>query len=164
MLQLSQQMVRELFVYNPKTGLFINRKSRGAAKKGSISGTVNTLGYVQIQIAGKLQYAHRLAFLYMTGRWPDQIDHIDRVRNNNAWSNLRESTQAENTLNTSLRSDNKTGVKGVIFDKSRNLWRAEIAVNGVTKYLGRFPTKESAEVAVTSARLELHGEFYCAGT
>jgi len=82
--------------------------------------------------------AHRLAFLYMEGVFPpNQVDHIDRNRKNNRWENLRTATNAENCRN-------RTGVIGVYENKKTGGWYASIGVEGKSKYLGYFKTKEDA--------------------
>ena len=98
---ITQTRLKELLNYDPISGIFTWKTSRGGRKPGSIAGTKCIhKGYITIQIDGTLYRAHRLAFLYMIGRLPeDQVDHIDRCKDNNAWSNLRECTQAENQLN-----------------------------------------------------------------
>lgn len=83
------------------------------------------------------------------------VDHIDRNGINNQRSNLRISTRSQNNANATLPRDNKSGYKGVSFDKRRNLWKAAIASN----CLGRFEEKEEAARAYNKAAFEMWGEF-----
>lgn len=102
---LTQARLKSLLKYDPFTGNFwwkVNR--RGTAKKNSVAGAVSTAGYRQIKINGPLYLSSRLAFLYMTGKWPKgYVDHINRNRADNRWENLRECTNAENQYNASIK-------------------------------------------------------------
>ena len=84
---------------------------------------------------------HRLAFFLMTGRWPTIIDHINRCRYDNRWSNLREVTASENARNTAACKSPEfpVGVR-----KDRNKWRADISVAGRNYHLGNFATLHEA--------------------
>ena len=122
----TEKRLKELLNYDPITGLFIRVVKRGPFKKGAIAGSVND-GYVCIQIGKKSYKAHRLAFLYMTGSMPvNQVDHINRIRSDNRWENLRDVTHAENQHNTVAQSNSKSGIKGVY--KNGNSWTAQIEI------------------------------------
>jgi hypothetical protein len=91
--------------------------------------------------------------------WPDhEIDHIDTIRHHNAWDNLRAATRGEQNSNQKIRSDNKTGVKGVIRLPS-GLYSASTSKNGKKIQLGTFPTLAEAADAWWAASQEVHGEF-----
>lgn len=103
---------------------------------------------MRLTIDGKSYLAHRLAWLYMTGKHPQwELDHIDRNGRNNAWSNLRLATRKEQMWNLNPRS--KSGYTGVYAHGKR--WRAEITNNYVKIRIGSFPTKEEAIVAYEKA-------------
>lgn len=94
-------------------------------------------GYVAIWFQGRIHLAHRLAFLYMEGEFPpDQVDHINGVRTDNSWPNLRMVAAAENQKNMKIAKNNKSGVTGVSWFKSRGKWVADIGVKGKTHRLG----------------------------
>lgn len=88
--------VRELLDYCPETGEFRNRISRRASPAGKLVGTMLPIGYLQIKIDRKCYYCHRLAWLYVHGVWPLEIDHIDHDRSNNRIANLRSVTHRQN--------------------------------------------------------------------
>lgn len=127
---------------------------------GQIAGGPNHAGYCMLSVAGESHFAHRLAWLYMTGFWPvDRIDHKDGVPSNNAWSNLRQCGQSQNGANTKLSAANTSGFKGVTYCKNTNRWRAKITHNGKTLHIGRFDSLQDAEMAYKSRAVELFGEF-----
>jgi len=108
------------------------------------AGTINDQGYRQISVSGKNYKAHRLIWLYVHGRWPNEVDHIDHDQLNNRIENLREVTHRDNMLNLSIPKNNSSGVVGVSWNKSHKKWRAQIRVNGKMVYLGGFTLKEDA--------------------
>lgn len=154
----SLERVRELLDYNPETGQFVWRVSRsGNARAGSIAGGINGDGYLIISIDDRPQKAHRLAWLSVYGVWPtNPLDHINRVKSDNRICNLREVTVTENTQNRSAFRNNKTGFKGVHFDKTSALYRAQIRHMGKLHRLGRFKTPEEAFAAYQQAAAILH--------
>jgi hypothetical protein len=163
---LTVDLVRSLLDYDPETGEFRWKyRSEGPPEwnsvyPGKIAGALNTLGYRQIMVAGKLRYAHRLAWLLIAGSWPmHEIDHIDMVRSNNRFMNLREATRSKNTMNRGARAETASGLKGACWDKSRNAWIATIRVDGKQHFLGRFATAEEAHAAYAAAAATLHGDF-----
>ena len=144
--------------YDPDTGVFtwkIDRSPR--VRQGTIAGTFDTKGYVQIGIQGRLYLAHRLAWMYVHGKWPDtQIDHINRKRNDNRLVNLRLSTQALNNQNVSRRQDNKSGVTGVWRNKRLRKWQAYIRINNEQIHLGVFDQFTDAVRARKQAEHQYH--------
>ena len=100
---------------------------------------------------------HRLAFLYQTGQWPArQVDHINGVRDDNRWSNLRESTNAQNSQNERrARSSNTVGFLGVSRHRSGR-FRARIVVDGKERSLGLHDTPQIAHSAYLSAKRDIH--------
>ena len=111
-------------------------------------------------VNGKLYYAHRLAWFYCTGEFPKhEIDHKNGITDANQWLNLREATRSQNQHNTSLRSDNTSGYKGVTWNKKSKKWQAQIMANGKNNYLGCFNDMGRACAERSKAEKELHGEF-----
>lgn len=131
---------------------------------GAVAGSPHkTHGYVAVGIGRQYFKASRIIWLMMTGNDPGQtlIDHRDRNRSNNAWTNLRLATSADNARNQKVRSDNTTGFRGVTISRKGNYvsYRATIAMAGRNLYLGRFKTPELAAEAYRKKAVELHGDF-----
>lgn len=157
---LTYERLVELLTYDPETGEFRNNVARGRAGKGKISGSVNTDGYIQTQIDGKLYFNHRLAWFYMTGKWPEiDIDHEDTYKGNNAFINLREATQSLNGANKGNIKTNRSGYKGVSWDKINCKWLAQIKVKKRQINLGRFTNPSDAHAAYMEAARKHFGEF-----
>lgn len=157
----SQERLRELFSYDPDTGIFTRRINRhgGRWMAGTVVGSLTPDGYININVDHTVYRAHRLAWRYMTGEEPaDGIDHINGIRHDNRWVNLRESTQQQNLCNTATRKS-ILGVKGVSFTKEGR-FRARIQVNGKAKQIGEYDTIEDAKKARDAVAKALHGEFF----
>lgn len=158
--KLSQKRLKELLWYNPYTGLFFRQTHKGGAKAGDIAGWIDGNGYRVIRVNGEVYLAHRLAWLYMKGRWPKkQIDHKNGNPSDNRWDNLREATGSENQWNRKINKNNSTGYKGVCFHKASQNFRARIQHNGKNKSLGYYDTPEEAYTVYCEAAKELQGKF-----
>ena len=153
----THERVREALSYNPETGVFtwLVRAST-KIRVGDVAGS-SAEGYWRIKLDGKTYRAHQLAWLYMTGAWPThEVDHINGVRDDNRWVNLRDVPRLTNQWNTvAPQRSSTTGVRGV--ERSKDGWTARIRVNGCRKYLGRFATIEEASAAYWAAKAEYHG-------
>lgn len=138
---INQERLKELFYYDPLDGQFVRMCGR---YNGDVAGCKTPTGYISIKINLKSYLAHRLAWLYVNGIWPNQIDHISGVKDDNRIANLRSVTSQENMKNSKIRNDNTTGVVGVCW-KSRDLmWESRINANGKNKHLGQFKYKWDA--------------------
>lgn len=155
------QRLHEIIDYDPETGSFVWAMSRVACRKGDPCGRINQFsGYHEIGADYGLYHAHMIAWAMMTGEWATtDIDHINRVRADNRWCNLRLATRTQNSGNEGLRSNNTSGYKGVTLDVRSGLWRAQIRLNGKKTNLGRFETKEEAAAAHDEAAIKSFGEF-----
>ena len=158
---ISQTELKKWLCYSPLAGVFEWRRSGRGIRAGSLAGAVcKDTSYIQVNLRGKQYRAHHLAWLYMTGKWPEcDIDHRDGDRTNNAFSNLREATKSQNQWNAKLSKTSTSGVKGVNFDRPTGKWRATVGIDDKKVHVGLFKTKEEAEEAVKLKRAELHGEF-----
>jgi len=157
---LTQEWIKELVHYNPNTGVFTWIKKPSSRsnriKVGEAAGfTSKVNGYTEIGIRNKTYKIHRLAFLYMTGLMPEhQVDHINHVKDDNRWCNLRLVTNAENQKNTTRNKNNTSGVLGVNWRKDRSKWRAQIMVDGINKELGSYVYFILACIARKQAEVE----------
>lgn len=156
---ITQQQLKEILNYDPETGLFtwLTDSSKGGFKAGRITNCVDAYGYGQINIKGHVYKSHRLAWLYMTGEFPDgQIDHINHQRNDNIWVNLRVVNNAINHRNRPMQHNNTSGFVGVSFDKKVNKFLAYIHISkGKRKNLGYFKEFEDAK----AARIEANKQY-----
>src|SRR5690606_34614864 len=101
---LTQQRLKELLYYDPETGIFTRLVGRSGprARAGDVAGSDNGKGYIRIYVDGRPYKAHRLAWFYMHGEWPEEIDHRNGERADNRLSNLRPVTRQQNNLNQSI--------------------------------------------------------------
>jgi hypothetical protein len=144
---LTQSRLKELLYYNSATGVFSRIANTSSnAKIGDEAGGMNkSTGYWRIRVDGVQHYAHRLAWLYVTGTWPESdIDHINHNKVDNRFINLRKVTHQENQKNKIKYKKNKSGVSGVRWISDRNVWKAQICNNGEMIVLGRFEDKFEA--------------------
>lgn len=153
--------------YDPQTGMFTWRVyMNGRAIAGARAGCLRSDGYVVIRIKGEGYLAHRLAWFYVHGQWPDElIDHINGDPSDNRIVNLRAATFQQNMFNRPVMRDAQSGSKGVSRDKSvkSRPWvaRMTVTVNGEKKTfsLGHFATRREASAAYAKAAKEHHGEY-----
>lgn len=156
--QLTQATLRQLVEYDPLTGIFHWRVSPAKQiKAGYQAGYLNSNGYITIRLIGKTHKAHRLAWLYIYGVWPNIIDHINGEKSDNRLSNLRDGSQQENCQNErQARSTNRIGLLGVSLHKKTGKFKAQIAALGVNHYLGLFLTPQEAHEAYLLAKRQFH--------
>jgi hypothetical protein len=156
--------VKQILDYDPETGIFRWKYSPSPfVKANDIAGCIKNGpngGHRSIKINKKSYFAHRLAWLVVTGEWPEfDIDHINGKRDDNRYSNLRLATKAQNNHNRSINKNNKIGYKGVHLHKQSGKWKAQIAHNGKKKHIGLYATPEEAHKAYCEYADKLHGEF-----
>ncbi|MCK5787951.1 MAG: HNH endonuclease [Chlamydiia bacterium] len=162
---INQSELKEHLYYNKSTGVFTRLIATGNRVTVNEIAGCTTQGYIIIGVLGAQYRAHRLAFLYMTGKFPEhQVDHKDHNRANNSWSNLRLVTHQENQKNCPMRITNNSGCVGVVWDKEKGMWLSQIMVNGKNKYLGRFKNIKYAITARKQAESKYnfhqnHGEL-----
>ena len=153
---LTQERLKELFHYDPDTGVFVRKvQTCNRVRQNGKAGSLHSSGYLTIRIGSKNYYAHRLAWFYTYGEWPNQVDHINHNRADNRLCNLRSVTDAENRKNQTLRIDNKSGICGVAWDKHYKKWKAHIRANGKAKTLGYFDNLFDAVCIRKSAEVKL---------
>jgi hypothetical protein len=163
--QLTAEMVRRALDYDPVTGLLswrhrddvlprVNKRFAGKPA-GCRDGQY---GYLTVRLHDYAYQAHRLIWLHVTGEWPtDVLDHVDGIPSNNAWSNLRPATRAENNRNR--RSIREGTLKGAVRNAKTGRWTAMITLGRKAHYLGTFISQEEAHAAYVEAAKRLHERF-----
>lgn len=165
---LTQDQLKTLLHYDPDTGVFTwlprdvtyfktpkSCKTWNTQFSGKVAGTVDKHGYVILSLYGKKHSAHRIAFLWLNGSFPtNQVDHINHIRADNRWINLRAVTGLENMQNIRLSRKNTSGILGVSWRKDKNKWRSRIKLNGRERALGHFATIEEAAAARAKASVQ----------
>lgn len=160
---LTQDELKKLFAYDETTGDFTriidsyNYKFRA----GTIAGHLKYNGYMYIKINKRVYPSHRLVWLYLYGKFPDNfIDHINGIKSDNRLENLRDANRSDNGKNRGLQSNNTSGCSGVIWYPNKNKWHSSITINCVRKSLGYFKEKSDAIKAYHDNAKEFFGEFY----
>jgi hypothetical protein len=150
---ITAKLIRSILDYDSATGVFTWKVSK-CGKEGQQAGRIDNNGYIRIEIGsveynGKRYLAHRLAMLWMTGHFPKgPVDHINRNRSDNSWSNLRVVDASGNQWNRGMDCRNTSGFFGVFQDKRRpGKWRAAIRKHGKVTYLGSFDSPILARAA-----------------
>ncbi|VTU25221.1 putative NHN endonuclease [Variovorax sp. PBS-H4] len=156
------EQLRGLMRYDPETGhLWWKPRKAGRGAVDRPAGHLGDQGYVCVQLLGKIYKAHRLAWLYVHGAWPEHgIDHVNGDRADNRIANLREASPTVNRNNVrAARRDSKTGFMGVNYQPRKRSYRATIQLNGRNKHLGTFKDPESAHQAYLDAKRQHHEGF-----
>jgi hypothetical protein len=155
---LTQHRLKQVVSYDPSTGIFRRLASNNQYRAGKNSGWVER-EYVRITIDGSHYMAHRLAWLYVYGKWPIvEVDHINGDRGDNRIDNLRLASDQLNAFNRRVNSNNVLGVKGVRFHECGK-YTARINKDGKLYYLGVFDTLEQAVAVRRAKEMEFFGEF-----
>lgn len=154
---LTQEILHDLFRYNKQVGLLIRRYKRGKAEAGTSSTAKDRDGYLVVGIKGKLYRAHRVIWFYVHGSWPKgDIDHINRVKDDNRIHNLRDVTRSQNKQNQGPSKNCKSGIKGVYWCNQSSKWRAGICHQGRQWVIGEYKTIEAAASAYATEAARVH--------
>ena len=152
--EVTQQTLQTWFNYNDITGIWTHRFTTLSGEMNEDATAKHSAGYTTIRV-GKIDYlTQRMCFMYMLGYLPDQVDHINHIRNDNRWINLREVNNKINHQNESISSNNTTGVLGVAIHKPTNRYRAYIMVDKKQIHLGLFDTLEEAKLSREQANIK----------
>ena len=151
--------LRQLLDYNPETGIFKRKTSKGGFDAGTIVGTKRSKS-INIIIDYTSYKAHRIAWkIFYDQEPPFLIDHIDNNPYNNAILNLREANLNQNLYNSKKSIKNTTGYKGVSFHKLSQKFRATIRINNKAVHLGLYETAEDAYSEYCKAAKKHFGEY-----
>lgn len=157
---LNYELLITLLRYEPSTGIFtwINKIGR-RINIGDVAGSIDSRGRRIIVIFKKHYLAARLAWLYMTKDWPTtEVDHENRVCNDDKWKNLRLASRSQNTANKHYKRKTKLGLpQGV--RKRGNRYSAECMVNKIPYKLGTFDTPSEAHNAYVQFSIKMNKEF-----
>lgn len=157
---ITQEYLKSILHYSPETGVFTwIHKNVNQIKAGDIAGCPMKKGHMRIEINRRKYLSHRLAFLYMTGNFPEEVDHINRIRGDNRWANLRSCTRSQNNSNKTKQKNNTSSYKGVYWYEDRKKWSALIIHDRVRYHLGFFEDKKEAARVYNLKATELHGDF-----
>lgn len=157
--ELTAERLREVLDYDPTSGAFrLKVSSTRRDRIGTVVGSRSSSGHRLIKIDGRKYGAHRLAWFYVHGTWPDhEIDHKNNTPDDNRFTNLREATDGQNRQNSKLNKNNTSGFRGVYLRGRR--WQARITAQGDYISLGAFDTPEAAYATYCTAAGLYHGAF-----
>jgi hypothetical protein len=148
---ITQEHVRSVFNYDPETGIVTRINELTTPNRHLVGPNVGSRvhGHLRVFVGGRNVFMHRVIWLWMTGSWPSQtIDHINGIRDDNRWINLRDVSVQENSMNRRVAAKtSRSGIVGVHWDKAKRRYRAKIGINGVTRYLGTFTDISDAQSA-----------------
>lgn len=148
--------------YDSENGIVTRIRQKNRYGYFSCNETCGTLshGYLRTRVLDESIANHRIAWFFITGRFPRDgmdIDHINGIKTDNRWCNLRQATRSQNNMNSGNPKNNTTGQKGV--HPTRDRWFARIKVKGKIIHLGVFKLFEEAVSARKAAELKYFGEF-----
>ncbi len=107
---------------------------------------------------------HTIVWAFHKGEWCLGLDHANRDSLDDHLDNVRVASHNQNMANARLRSDNKSGYKGVHWNTQANKWCAKINVYKKQVHLGFFDDRELAHAAYSEATKKYYGEFGCDGS
>ena len=155
---LSANELREKLAYDALTGIFTwKKRASSRVLAGAVAGSFEKCsGYIVLKINGCLYKAHRLAWLYVNGKWPEQlIDHINGQKSDNRICNLRDVSHKGNLCNqTRPHKNGSSGFLGVTCTGKKYV--AQIRINGELQKLGTFESGEIAYAAYVEAKRKFH--------
>ena len=156
---LTQDRLKELFDFNSDTGVFTRTGRQKKCNVGDIAGCIAKNGYITISVDSKRYYAHRLAWMYVFGFIPEQIDHVNRNRADNRICNLRPANHSLNESNKQTKSGCASKYRGVSIHKRTGMWRARIKKDKKEIHLGLFHSEIDAAKKYNEYALLHFGEY-----
>lgn len=148
-MKITHNRLLEVLDYSKTTGDFTWRIPKKRIICGTCAGSAHGEGYIEIGIDHQRYLAHRLAWFYVTGKWPAKdVDHKNHIRNDNRWKNLRRATRSQNLQHCVKSANRSSRFIGVSYDKDRSKWCAYVSLNKNGKlrclHVGRFSTEDAA--------------------
>ena len=144
--QALDEHILSIYRYDPNDGNIYFKQNIGNKKAGQKAGSIcKNNDYSRIKFGKKSKLSHRVAWFLYYGKWPKNfIDHINGIKNDNKIENLREATRRQNSLNKKIHRDGQ--LIGAHYDKHKykKKWIAKMSINGKSKFLGSYATKEEA--------------------
>jgi len=160
---LTRERLQELLHYDPETGVFTWRvKPSRRVRTGATAGCFDKEGYWQIKVEKRIYFAHRLAWLYVHGVWPENvIDHKNREKADNRICNLRDVTQSVNMQNqVEAMANNRSGFLGVAAPRlGKRRFAANIQVGGIQRRIGWADTAQEAHAMYMQTKRAEHVGF-----
>ena len=162
---INQDQLKQLFDYREDGNLVRKVATKGQANfVGSIVGCKpksisRNNRYTTTKIKGQHYSVHKLIYLWHTGVWAEQLDHINKDSLDNRIENLRQATSAQNASNRKIFTSNTSGVKGVSWHKVQKKWFVYVDVNKKRKNVGYFSDFELADLVAIEARDKYHGVY-----
>lgn len=158
--KITQDFVKSILHYDLNTGVFTWLVDYKRRKRGSIASCHEKGRYSRINMCKTYYLCHRLAFLWMTGSFPDDcVDHINHIKDDNRWVNLRSCSGQQNQGNQKIKKGGSSIFKGVSWSSRDKIWRAQIRVDSKNIYLGSFDCEKEAAKVYNAACKNHHGEF-----
>jgi len=144
--------------YN-RLGELVWLRTKGRAIQGAPVGWVNKKhGYREMNIDGKRKKVHHVVWFLHTGEWPDMLDHINGIRDDNRIENLRVCTAVENSRNRK-KTTRRLLPRSVYYTNNKEKYRVSVQVDGKFKHIGVFSDLKEAETAAKQARELYYGAF-----
>jgi len=157
---LSKDILDSVLHFDPGLGRFFWKVKRWyGGEVGTLAGG-NHCGYRVIRLNGYIYSEHHLVWLHVYGEWPSEnLDHINRIRDDNRTENLRLASRAQNNINHGIRKDARVRYKGVCYNLRLRKYVAQISLDKKVRHIGVYTTPEEAAHAYNKAAIQLHGEF-----
>jgi len=142
--KLEQSRLKELFTYDKDTGEFTRRRKICGSNGLKVGEKKDDKGYYRIKIDKKQYRLHQLAFLYIYGYIPKEIDHKNKNRADNSIENLRDVSRTQNMRNKNIYKNNSSGEKGIHINKN-GMFIVQISGSDGKRYRGQFKSIEEAK-------------------
>lgn len=155
---MTQEEMHSLFEYK-NGGLYWKKRLSNRVKVGDRVGSLRRDGYRYVNVNNKTYLEHRIVYQMFSGEHPQEVDHINGVRTDNRFENLRSVTRNQNRQNSRLRRDNTSGVKNVSRETRTQKWQVQLGVDGRIMHFGYFEDLELAALVAYEAREKYHGKF-----